>query len=129
MLVGLGSNDTNGQCIVAYKILLFALLHCTEWHNGAPMVPASPLGMHLPWWMCMMRWGSSILPEPSMWIITVTYHLIFSGKKDKKHCSPCTSSSFDARQVRRAMQQWGPAQLTQPCPHPGHTKLLSCILQ
>ena len=27
---GMGDNDVNGQCIVAYKILTLALLHCME---------------------------------------------------------------------------------------------------
>ena len=28
---GMDANDLDGQCIVAYEILSFALLHCTEW--------------------------------------------------------------------------------------------------
>ena len=28
---GVGANDIDRQCVVAYEILLFTLLHCTEW--------------------------------------------------------------------------------------------------
>ena len=35
---GVGANDINRQCVVAYEILSFASLHCTEW-RGKPIDP------------------------------------------------------------------------------------------
>ena len=33
-----GVNDIDRQCVVAYEILLFTLLHCMEW-QGKPIDP------------------------------------------------------------------------------------------
>ena len=40
---GVGANDINAQCIVAYKILSFSLLCCTE-QRGKPIDPCKTSG-------------------------------------------------------------------------------------
>ena len=40
---GVGANDTDGQCIIAHKILSLASSHCTEW-QGKPIDPHKTMG-------------------------------------------------------------------------------------
>ena len=57
-----------------------------------------------------------------VWIIMVTYHLMFRGDSNFDHCSPYTATSFDATQIARR-------HLQEPCHHLEHPGPLLCNLQ
>ena len=103
---GVGANDLNGQCVVAYEILLFALLHCME-QRGKPIDPHSTCGdaytvvdvddekalKQLVWAI----YDGVLLPghPPQLWgqhdwaqIMAGTYHLVFWAKHNSDHCPP-----------------------------------------
>ena len=123
---GVGGNNLDGQCVVAYKILALVSLHCTEQHgsdkkhcntlSGAyPLVDLSDVdGLeHLAWavYDCLFIPGNSPrLTSHHDWlhIITgMTLCLIYHGKTAGEHCPPCTVVSFNAKHATRLMQQQG----------------------
>ena len=117
MFRGVRATNLDGQRVVAYEILSFALLHFTEW-RGKPINPDKTCGdmstmvdvndekglKRLTWAV----YDGVLLPSdpPQLqgrhnWvqIIAGTYCLVFWGEYDCDHCPPCTAASFDAKQV------------------------------
>ena len=122
---GVGANNVDGQCIVAYEILTLASLCCTEWcgcakkhcntlGNAYPLVNLTNVDNleHLAWAVydgVFIPGDPPVLTGHHDWshIITgMTLHLIFHGKTMGEHCLPCTTASFNAKQATRfAMEQ------------------------
>ena len=123
---GMGANDLNGQCVIAYEILALALLHCTEQcscikkhcnnlNDTYPLVDLTDVD-DLECLACAVYSNVFIPGDPPMltshhdWscIITgMTLHLIFHGKTVEEHCPPCTVASFNAKWAMRLTQQQG----------------------
>ena len=136
MFWGIGANDIDGQCVVAYEILTIALFCCTEWH-GSPKKPCNTLGDAYPRVILSdvnslecLAWavynGVFVPGDPpaltghhdwSCIIAGTTLCLIFHGKTPSKHCEPCTVTSFNAKQATRLTQQQGLPQPKRTKPH------------
>ena len=124
---GVGANDVDGQCVVAYKILALVSLCCTEQHSCTKKCCNSLSNMYplvvdltdvddleqLAW---AVYDGVFVLGDPPIltghhdWscIITgMTLHLIFHNKTRGKHCPPCTVASFNAKQATRLTKEQG----------------------
>ena len=126
MFWGVGTNNIDGQHVVAYEILTIASLHCTEWH-GSPKKPCNTLGDAYPRVVLSdvnglecLAWavydGVFVPGDPPVltghhdWsciIAGTTLCLIFCRKTPSEHCEPCTVASFNAKQATRLMQQQG----------------------
>ena len=126
ILQGMGANDLDGQCIVAYEILALASLCCIEECSSAkkccntlsnmyPLVDLTDVDdlEHLSW---AVYDGIFIPGDPPMltshhdWshiITATTLCLIFHGKTVEEHCPPCTVVSFNTKQAARLAQQQG----------------------
>ena len=109
MFQGIGTNDMDGQCIIAYEILTVASIHHTEQHSS-PKKPCNTLGNAYPRvvlsdvngleCLAWAMYDSLFVPgdPPALtghydWscIITrTTLHLIFHGKPPCEHCKTCT---------------------------------------
>ena len=114
------------QHIVAYDILSFASLHCTEW-RGRPINPHKTSGdastmvdVNDEMGLKLLAWAIYdvvLLPGNPLqllgehnwaWIMAGTYHLVFWGEYDYDHCPPCTVAPFNMKQVMgRTKQQCG----------------------
>ena len=123
---GVGVNDADGQCVVAYEILMVALLHCTEWH-GSQKKECNTLGAAYPGvnlsdvnGLECLAWavydGVYVPGNPLAltgyhdWehiIAGTTLHLIFCGKTNIEHCKPSTIASLNAEQATKLVQQQG----------------------
>ena len=139
---GVGVNDTDGQCIVAHKILSLASLHCTEW-QGKPIDPHKTMGtvsslvdVHDEKGLERLTWAvydGVLLPGDLLelhgqhnWvqIIMGTYRLVYRGNRDSEHCPLCTSMSFDAIQAaKRAVLQHRHTSLLRATPPPGTPRI------
>ena len=122
---GVGANNLNRQCVVAYEILALALLCSMEWcgctkccNSLSDTYPLADLtdmdeleclawdvydGIFIPG-------NPPILTGHHDWscIITgMTLHIIFHGKTMEEHCPPCTVESFNAKQATRLTKQQG----------------------
>ena len=125
---GVGANDLNGRGVVAYEILSFASVCCTE-QQGKPKKCCNTHGKaavrvdlndpdgleHLAW----VIYDGVFLPgDPPMltgyhdwqWIIAGNMlRLIYRGPTADEHCPPCTVASLNAeRAMKEATQQQGP---------------------
>ena len=94
---GLGQRTLMG-CMVAYEILSLASLHCKEW-QGSPWTPTTLVGMHLLWWMWMMRRGLSSSPGPPMMVcfclgISCSSKASMTGHRSLWVPMPCISTFF-----------------------------------
>ena len=123
---GVGVNDMDGQCIVAYEILMVASLCCTE-QCGSQKKECNTLGAayprvnlsdingleHLTWAVydgVYMTGDLLALTDYHDWecIITgTTLCLIFCGKTNSKHCKPSTIAFLNAEQAMKLAQQQG----------------------
>ena len=123
---GVGANDMDGQCGIAYEILTVALLHCTE-RCGNPKKACNTLGnayprvnlndvnglKHLAWavynGVCMPG-DLPALTGHHNWeciVMGTTLHLIFRGATNKEHCEPSMVASLNAKQATKLVQQQG----------------------
>ena len=119
---GVGANDLNGKCIVAYEILALTLLCCMEWHsctkkccNTYPLADLTDMDDLEP--LAWVVYDSIFLPgDPPIltghhdWLCIITEMtlcLIFHGKTMEEHCPPCTVVSFNAKWATRLMKQKG----------------------
>ena len=123
-------NDTDGQCVVAYKILMVASLHCTKQH-GSQKKECNTLGAayprvnlsdvdgleHLTWAVydgVYVPGDPPVLTGHHNWehiIMGATLGLIFCGKTNDEHCKPLTIASLNAEQAMKLAQQQGLLQL------------------
>ena len=121
---GVGTNNIDGQCIIAYEIHTIALLHCME-QCSSPKRPCNTLGDAYPRVVLSdmnglecLAWavydGVFVSGDPSVltghhdWsriIAGTTLHLIFHGKTPSNYHEPCTVASFNAKQATRLTQQ------------------------
>ena len=102
---GMGTNDLDGQCIVAYENLSFASLHCTEWcgkskkchkicSDAYPRVNLNDVDSleHLAWVVydgVFLPWNPPTLTgyHDWQWIIAgTTLSLIYQGATAEVHC-------------------------------------------
>ena len=123
---GVGVNDVDGQCIVAYKILTVVLLCCME-QRGSQKKECNTLGAayprvnlsdvdgleHLAWAVyngVYMPGDPPALTGHHDWeriIAGTTLHLIFHGRTNDEHCKPSTIASLNAGQAMKLAQQKG----------------------
>ena len=117
---GMGANDLDGQCIIAYEILSLASLHCTEQCSKPKkchkMCSEAYLRVdlndvdglkHLAW----VVYNGVFLPgnPPALtghhdWqliIVGTTLRLIYQGATVGAHCPPCTITSHNAEQAAK----------------------------
>ena len=114
MFGGIGTNNIDGQHVIAHEILTVTLLCCTEW--SSPKKPCNTLGDAYPRvvlsdvngleCLAWAMYDGMFVPEAghhdwSHIIAGTTLHPIFCGKTPSKHCKPCTVASFNARQATR----------------------------
>ena len=121
---GLRVTDVDMQCIIAYEIHSFALLHCMEQHGGLPMDPClttreacTMMDLHDEVYLELLVWvvyDGALLPGDaptlsSSWdwshVMARMYKHIYQGVRDSDHCPPCTPMSFDYQQRGRAIHQ------------------------
>ena len=123
---GVGANDVDGQCVVAYEILTLASLGCKEQHSCARK-HCNTLGYRYPLVdltdmddLECLAWavydGIFIPGDPprltghhdwSCIITGMTLHLICHSKTEGEHCPPCTVASFNAKQAMRFTKEQG----------------------
>ena len=123
---GVGANNLDGQCVIAYEILALALLCCTEWCSSAktccntlgdayPLVDLTDVD-HLECLVWAVYDGIFIPGNPprltghhnwSHIIVGMTLYLIYHGKTMEEYCPPCTVVSFNAKLATRLMEQQG----------------------
>ena len=153
VFTGVGANNLNGQCVVAYEILSFASLHCME-QRGKPINPcktcrntSSMVDVDDQKGLERLTWAiydGVLLPSSPLqlqgrhdWvrIIVGTYHLVFWGEYNYDHCPPCNAASFNAKQaMRRPSSNAGVRNHQQPHHqqlhlHLEHAELPLCDLQ
>ena len=122
---GVGVNDVDGQCVVAYKILTVVLPHCMERHSsqkecntlGAtyPRVNLSDVNglEHLVWAVYDRVYVPGYPPaltgyhDWEHFIAGTTLHLIFCWKTNSDHCKPSAIASLNAEQTTKLGQQQG----------------------
>ena len=123
MYKGVGGNDMDRQCVVAYEILKVALLNCMEQRGsqkeyktlGAayPRVNLSDMeGLeHLAW---AVYDGVNVpgdlpgLTGHHNWdhiFVGTTLCLIYHGRTQEEHCKPSTIASLNAEQATKLVQQ------------------------
>ena len=126
MYRGMGENDTDGQCVVAYKILKVVSLCCREWCSsqrkecntpGAayPRVNMSDMdGLECLAWAVYdgvyMPGDLLDLTGHHNWehiIVGTTLHLIYHGRTNDEHCKPLTIASLNAEQATKLAWQQG----------------------
>ena len=122
---GVGTNNMDGQCIIAYEILTIALLQYMEWcsnpkkacntlGNAYPRVNLNAVNglKRLTWAIYNGVYMPSKLPALTGhhdWerIITGTQGLIFHGVTANEHCEPLMVASLNAKQAMKLTQQQG----------------------
>ena len=112
---GVGENDMDRQCVVAYEILKVASLYCMEW-CGSQKKECNTLGAayprvnlsdmegleHLAWTVydgVYMPGNPPDLTGHHDWehiIVGTTLCLIFHGRTNDEHCKPLTVASLNA---------------------------------
>ena len=123
---GVGGNDVDGQCVVAYKILRVVPLHCTVQHgsqkkecnNFGAAYPRANLsdvdGLECLAWALYdgvyMPGDPPDLTGHHDWehiIVGTTLCLIYHGRTNDEHCKPWTIASLNAEQAMKLAWQQG----------------------
>ena len=121
---GVGANDMDGQCIIAYEILTIVLLHWMKWCSN-PKKACNTLGnaysrvkLNNVNGLEGLTWaiydGVYVPSDPPVltghhdWehiIMRMTLHLIFHGATTNEHCEPLMVVSLNAKQTKLMQQQ------------------------